>query len=318
MTWTIKSGDYMKITQDNVNSPLSTAQKDLACQRASELGVKYIALALPYDSPIAQRLEWVQTAKKYGLLIWHRSSWYSDEGWYNTPKNVTNDRIQDTVNWIKANATIFQNGDIFTPKPEPQNMGVVGLNGYSNPRFSSVAVFNKWLRDMTIACKQAFTDIGKDVRVGYWGFDGFVTCGYNNPDWSGKSFLEPATVQAMDNIITVDHYPSLVGKPMTDFLNVFKKTWPTAKMVLGEYGAAQLSTIEAQTTEINASMTALKDPIVLGVNYWHIGPGGTEALINSDFSKKATFDVVKGYYMESTQNQPETIQILPEIAVKSM
>lgn len=320
--------DQMKQTQDAGNNPMPIDKILSIVLKDKELGAEYVAIATPYDTPNAmsgpaQAKMWCDAIRAQGLKVWHRHSWASDEGFYGVAKQVTNDRIQDTKNWILDNPTLFKNGDMFTPKPEPQNMGIVGVNAHTGNaphRFANTAAFNKWLRDMMFTCKEAFTTLGLQVEVGYWGFDGFIVCGYNNPDWTGKSFLEPATVQAMNNIICADHYPSLVGKPMSDFLAVFKKTWPTAKLFLGEYGAAQISTIEGQIAEIKASMTAMyADPVVIGINYWHMGPGGTEALLNDDYTKKLSFDVVKGFFAlisTPTPTPTPTTQINIDLLVK--
>lgn len=302
----IKSIDVMKLTQDRATNPPSDTDKNHYAQTVKSLGAEYMAISTPYDTPsggpdaTAVTTAWVNAIRANGLKVWHRHSWLSDEGWYGVPKNTTNDRIDDTKNWILAHADLFKEGDIFCPKPEPQNMGVYGING-NGDRFKSVAAFNLWLQDMTKACKEAFTQLGLNVKVGYWGFDGFVVCGYNNPDWTGRTFLEPLTVQSMDNIVCTDHYPSLVGKPMSDFINVFKKALPGAKLFIGENGSAAGGDTAAQfTSDYNA---CLADSVCVGYNYWQLGPdGSSEKLINSDFSLTAVGNKVKELWL----NEPTT------------
>lgn len=301
-SWAIKSADYMKVTQDVVTNPPSAALIDTYVSQAKAMGATHVSLSVPYDHPTinvnAQTQMWVTAIRKYGLNVWFRKSWCSDEGWYGVAKNNTNDRINDTKNWIASNASMFADGDIFTPKPEPQNCGVIGMNSGAPARFASVAAFNQWLRDMMTMSNAEFTSLNKKVKVGYWGFDGFVVCGYGNPDWQGKSFLEPATVQACGNVLAVDHYPELVGKPMTDFQTVFKKVWPGVKYVQGEWGAAGLTPV---LTQIATTMGTLDtDPNVVGFNYWTMVAGGTESLLNADGSKiEPAFDAVSKYFTES-------------------
>ncbi len=287
------------MTQDSVTNPPSVSLIDTYVSQAKALGSTHISVCVPYDHPSidtnAQTKVWVDAARKYGLNIWFRKSWCSDEGWYGVAKNNSNDRINDTVNWIQNNASFFADGDVFTPKPEPQNMGVIGMNSESNARFQSVAAFNSWLRLMMSNSQSKFSSLSKKISVGYWGFDGFVVCGYGNSYWQGKSFLEPATVQACGNVLAVDHYPELVGKPMTDFQAVFKQVWPGVKYVQGEWGAVGNTDI---VTQINTTMGTLSnDPNVVGFNYWTMVGGGSESLLNADGSKiEPGFDAVKGYF----------------------
>lgn len=316
--WIVTSADFMKMTQDTVANPPAVYLVDIYVSQAKALGATHISISVPYDHPTInvnnQTAVWVNAARKYGLNVWFRKSWCSDEGWYGVAKNTSNDRINDTKNWVAANSDFFIDGDIFTPKPEPQNMGVIGMNSGNNARFQSVAAFNSWLRGMMSTVSAEFVALNKKVQVGYWGFDGFVVCGYNNPDWQGKSFLEPATVAACGNILAVDHYPELVGKPMTDFMSVFKKVWPGVKYVQGEWGAVGSTDI---TTQINTTMgTLANDPNVVGFNYWTMVGGGSESLLNADGSKiEPGFDAVKGYFTSNptpngvTDINPKGVQV---------
>jgi hypothetical protein len=306
--WQFKSADFMKVTQDVVTNSPTASLIDTYISQAKALGATHISVCVPYDHPTidtnAQTKVWVDAARKYGLNVWFRKSWCSDEGWYGVAKNNSNDRINDTKNWVAANASLFADGDIFTPKPEPQNMGVIGMNSGSNARFQSVAAFNSWLRSMMSTIASEFTTLNKKVTVGMWGFDGFVVCGYGNPDWQGKSFLEAATVQACGNVLAVDHYPELVGKPMTDFQAVFKQVWPGVKYVQGEWGSVGTGDI---ATQINTTMGTLdSDPNVVGFNYWTMVDGSqSEALLNPDGSKKEpAFDLVSKFFTPAQSVPP--------------
>ena len=306
-----KSCDVMKETQDRGNNPMPVGTVNTMVSRIKEMGFEYVAISTPYDTPNAmsgpaQAKMWCDAIRAQGMKVWHRHSWASDQGWYGVPKDVSNDRIIDTKNWILANPTLFKNGDIFTPKPEPQNMGIVGINGDGN-RFADKTAFNKWLRDMTVACKEAFTTLSLSVEVGFWGFDGFITCGYNNPDWELKAYLnnrllESETVIAMGNTICADHYPP-TGKPMSDFLRVFKQTWPGVKLFIGEYGTTQGGD---KVTQLNGVLNDLKaDLIVTGLNYWESGPDGQDvALLNPDLTINATGNAIKAFFTANPEPTP--------------
>lgn len=306
-----KSVDTMKSSQDIAQNPLSLVGKESQCQRIKELGAQRVAVSAPYDVPTGypdpdlQTHEWVIAATKFNLDVHLRKSWASDEGWYGVPKQTTNNRIQDTVSWIKAYHAKYPDDlkhvKIFTPKPEPQNMGIQGISTGSNARFASKSAFNVWLRDMTTACRQAFTEIGLTPFVGDWGFDGFIVCGYNNPDWEGKSFLETATVQQMGRI-AFDHYPSV--KPMSDFLRVLHLTWPGVRGFAGEYGSNQDGDKIAALKE---SVQAIKDdPLIDGLNYWQLGPQGKEALLNTDLTINDLGKALQEFYIEAPAPEPES------------
>lgn len=313
MIWQVQAADLMKVQQDNVRNPLTSPQKQKALNRLKELGATHAPLSVPYDTPSgapdvsAQKVEWTSIVKSLNMKTWHRPSWLSDEGWYDTPRNTgQNNRIEDTVNYIRAHKDLYQDGDIFTPKAEPQNCRVIGINwgNAADARFKSVAEFNKWIRDMAAACRQAFNELGlPGVKVGYWGFDGFVVCGFNNPDWQGKSFLEKATVDVMEDGITCDHYPP-DGTTMADFLRVFKQTWPGKDLNIGETGAHGLDEASVKK-QINDSFTALKnDPIVKRVNYWPAVGGTDGPLLDGNFDPILGFETVKGYFNQGGQVPP--------------
>lgn len=314
----------MKSTQDRATSPLSAIEISKTIVSIKEMGAEYVAISTPYEVPggdaTAQTKMWCDAIRNQNMKVWHRHSWPSDEGWYGVPKDEAKDRIQDTKNWILAHKELFRNGDIFCPKPEPQNMGIGGVNG-NGKRFADKTAFNKWLRDMTIACRDAFSSLGLSVEVGYWGFDGFVVCGYNNPDWQGKSFLEPATVQLMLNEICCDHYPAPSGKPMSDFLKVFKQAWPEVHLVIGEYGTTGANDKVVQLKEVFADLKA--DLSVTGINYWQAGPDGADvALLNNDFTLNALGQELKKQWAGITPTpvpipQPQP-QPLPVTDLKSV
>lgn len=314
--WNIQAADLMKVQQDNVKQPLSLVQKQNAVNRLKELGCTHVPVSVPYDTPsgapdvITQIGEWVAAIKAAGLKTWHRHSWLSDEGFYDVARNTgSNNRIADTVKWIKDHPTLFQAGDIFTPKPEPQNCRVIGINwgDAGSARFKSVVEFNKWIRDMATACRAALNEVNlPTIKVGYWGFDGFVVCGYNNPDWQGKSFLELLTVQQMEDGIACDHYPPS-GTTMAHFLQVYKQVWPGKKLIIGEYGAKGTDAT-SNKAQINEVFTTLKnDPIVIGVNYWPAVGGIDGPLLDGSFAPILGFDTVKGYFTQGIAPTPDPV-----------
>lgn len=307
-TWPIQSIDMMKDSKDKLCNQLSQAQIDARVDRAVEIGATHVAISTPYTSPacgntITYTTTWVNSIRSKGLKVWHRHPGLAFEGIYNTNKSKSPDghrHLKIISDWISTNMTLIQNGDIFTPEAEPQNGGIQGVTFCPQNicQFSSAADFNEWLRLASIVTKQTLKAEGfTDVKVGYWGFDGFIVWGNNNPDHLGTSKLEAATVAAMDNIITIDHYPS-GGDSMATDLDEARAVWPNADFFIGEWGTigggtdAQLEQAVNDTFGAFAARSWIK-----GVNYWQFGPDGIgEPLINSDFTKRAHFDEVQSFY----------------------
>jgi hypothetical protein len=289
----------MKETKDKVCNQDSAQFIASWINRAVELGVNYIAVETPYDNPacgsaVAYTKAWVDAIHAKGLNVWHRHAPLEFEGIYSTTKNSSKDYLALISNYIKANPTFFKEGDIFTPIPEPQNGGIKGITYCPQNicMFDGKTSFNAWLRNAIMSSESAFGSIGLGgkIKIGYYGFDGFVAWGHNNPDWDG--ILEPATVEAMGNI-TIDHYPELVGTTMAVDLDELQKLYPNTPIVIGEWGTV---TGGDTTTAVRTSMQAAIRPNIIGFNYWHMGMGGNEALINDDFSTKPSYDEVKSFF----------------------
>ena len=297
--WAIRSVSSMKETKDKVCGQDSPEFISSWLDKAVELGVNYVAVETPYDNPacgssVSYTKLWVDAVHTRGLNVWHRHAPLAFEGIYDTPKDASKNYLTLISEYIKANPTFFRAGDIFTPIPEPQNGGITGIT-YCPQNiciFSGAAEFNQWLRDAMTTSDSAFQSIGLGgkMKIGYFGFDGFVAWGDNNPDWHG--ILEDSTVAAMGNI-TIDHYPEIVGDTMTNDLNEIQTKYPNTPIVIGEWGTITGGDIVAQV--INSMGAALRKNII-GFNYWHLGLGGNESLINDDMSNKSSFDAVKSFF----------------------
>lgn len=296
--WQIRSVSSMKETKDRVCNQRDALFIAKWTQTAKELGVNYVAVETPYDNPscassVTYTAKWVDAIRRQGLNVWHRHMPLAFEAIYNTPKRV-DDYIPMIVSYIKTNPTLFGPNDIFTPIPEPQNGGIKGITYCQNDlcQFENKEAFNAWLRRAMTESKAAFAAIGKPgVKVGYYGFDGFVAWGHNNPDWEG--ILEDETVKQMGNI-TIDHYPEAVGTSMTNDLKELAAKYPGVPIIIGEWGAtAGGDTVASVKQNMGA---AAANPAVTGFNYWHMGVGGNEALIEDNFTKLAAYSEVQKYF----------------------
>ncbi len=298
-TWSIQSVSSMKESKDRVCDQRAQTFIDQWVTTAANLGVNYIAVETPYDSPgcgnsVTYTQHWVQAIHSRGLHVWHRHMPLAFEGIYNTPKNLNIDYLQQIANYIRANPTFFRDGDIFTPIPEPQNGGIQGVTYCSRSIciFQNPAQFNQWLRNAMSTSETAFQQIGLGgkIKIGYFGFDGFVAWGDNNPDWHG--ILEDTTIAQMGNI-TIDHYPELVGDTMSNDLNELQTRYPNVPIVIGEWGTVADGNPMQQ---VQNSMGAARRSNVVGFNYWHMGIGGNEGLINEDFSLNPQYSTVQTFF----------------------
>lgn len=306
LRWSIQSVDSMKVTRDRICNPVTVSWINRWLAKAVELGANYVTVDTPYDSPtcgnaLAYTATWVRLIHAKGMHVWYRQVPLAWEGIYGRQKNTAVDYIGLIVRYIKQNGSLYRPGDIFTPIPEPQMGGIVGANCNPNQtcQFASPHRFNVWLRTAMTASRRAFQTIGvQGMKIGYFGFDGFITWGDNNPDWRGRSFLESQTVKEMGNI-TIDHYPQ--GTTMAQDLAELHKVWPGVHIVIGEWGTKTAQTGARAVSQVQAVMgAAASDPEVVGFNYWHLGspdnPAPKEALINSDFSDREQFHTVQSFY----------------------
>ncbi|MGI5826256.1 MAG: PA14 domain-containing protein [Patescibacteria group bacterium] len=297
-SWEIQSVSSMKESKDRICDQRNQTFIDSWAAKAKELGANYVAVETPYDSPacgssVDYTNKWVSAIRSQGLSVWHRHMPLAFEGIYDTPKQK-GDYFAMITSYIKNNKDMFREGDIFTPIPEPQNGGISGIShcAFGVCVFDNREQFNKWLRDAIDVSENAFKEIGLGgkMKIGYYGFDGFIAWGSNNPDWNG--ILEDATIQKMGNL-AIDHYPELIGQTMEQGLREVMDRYPGVPIILSEWGSTGNTNLEQQVLD---SMGAAKRMGVAGFNYWHMGMGGNEALVNEDFSHRSQFDEVQSFF----------------------
>lgn len=297
--WSIQSVSSMKETKDRICWPRPLEFIDRWVDRAVELGANYVSVETPYDNPLCgdsekHTREWVAAIRKKHMRIWHRHMPLAFEGIYNTRKDPAKDYLQQIGTYIVSHPDLFTEGDIFTPIPEPQNGGIrdVSYCAQGICIFRNPAHFNQWLRDAIDVSEAAFAKIGLGgkMKIGYYGFDGFIAWGDNNPDWDG--LLEDATVLKMGNI-TIDHYPELVGDTMANDLDELQARYPNFPIIIGEWGTVTPNNPEEQ---VQTSMQAAQRPSVVGFNYWHMGIGGNEELVHWDLHHARQFDEVQSFF----------------------
>lgn len=260
--WAIRSVDMQKETQDKLKDPASEPYIKEIVKLAKEVNATHVAIGTPYDNPsdpqavdtVEFTRQWSDAAHDIGLNVWHRHMPEGFQGFYNEKKEVKDYKPMITQ-YILDHPDFFRDGDIFAPFPEPQNGGVVGINCQPKDicQFDSVEEFNREMQAYVKECRQSFAKIGKKVKVGYYGFDGFIVAGLGNPDWEGKTFLSDETVRVLDDTITVDHYTDKGAQGYVKDYTTIHNIFPKDQIVIGELGPASNLPDNAPQEEITKS-----------------------------------------------------------------
>ncbi len=290
--WQITSVDTVKYSRDAAGDANVLKKIPFFLKEAAKLHVTHVAIDTPYDERFYPVLKaWVDEARKNNLKVWFRGNFSGWEGWFGYQQfESINQHNQLTNTFIAAHPDLFQDGDIFTPIPEPENGGPGDPRGSQDKTDS----FNTMLVSSYNNCVTAFQKINKQVNCGYFSTNGDIA----------KDILTPSTVAQMGNIIVIDHY---VDSPegMQEEINALSQKFPQAKIVLGEFGAP-IPDINGEMTESQQSnfIAKLLDVFyanrtkILGINYWTLA-GGSTSLLRDDNSEKEAFTTIANYFFPS-------------------
>lgn len=288
--WKITAVDTMKYSRDGAENASVLAKIPFFMSKAKKLHVTHVTIDTPYDQQFYPVLSaWVHGARRENLKVWFRGNFSSWEGWFGYPKDMTpQQHLTMTKQFILSHPDLFQNGDIFTPVPEPEN------GGPGDPRGSTrkSAAFNTFLINSYNTCVSAFAQIHKQVLCGFFSTNADIA----------KQVLTPQTVKQMGNVIAIDNYVKS-PKIMQSDIEFLENKFPTAQIVLGEYGAPipdiNGAMTDSQQEDFLRSMLQVfyqqKDRI-LGLNYWTLAGSSTELLKNSTQETPA-FQTVAHYYL---------------------
>ena len=288
--WQIRAVDTMKTSRDKARVRLYDLKFDTEIEKElltiKNMGANYAAIDTPYDEEFLPYLKrWIKQARKTDLKIWFRGNWSNWEGWFDYPKNLTPEKHQaKTAEFIETHPELFEDGDIFDPCPECENAGF-----WKQP--DDNAKYNEFIQNQRIVLKNSFNKINKKVYTNIFSIIG----------GRAKEVLDKKTLDALDNIVTIDHY---IKDPssMTEYINYFSKNFQT-KVLVGEFGAP-IPDIngsmdeEQQALFINEVLRELykNKTDVLGINY-NVLSLGTTKLLNDDGTERQAVDVVKNYFI---------------------
>jgi hypothetical protein len=291
--WQTQCIDTMKDSRDNARNWV--VRSDLAQLVARQIsavkntGANCVAIGTPYNDEFAPFMKvWVDEIHKQGMKVWFRGNVAGWEGWFGYPILASVDEHhQQIAHFITFHPNFFQDGDIFTPAPEPEAGKLIG-----DPRSSDVqkTEYLNFLVDSYSNCQKAFSQIGIKAVCGYFSTNGDIA----------KYVLTPDVVSKIGNVVVVDHYvsdPSGLVNDLVDLHNKFQ-----TKIILGEFGAP-VPDLNGNMTEdqqaafidtVYKGLVAHRDFIV-GVNYWVLSDGSS-ALYNSDFTPRKAVTTIKNYY----------------------
>ncbi len=305
--WQYQCFDTMKTSRDKARAWKDDKNLkkyiDKEMDAIVRIGGNCVAIATPYDEEFLPVLKlWVQSARNHNLHIWFRGNFSSWEGWFEYPKGMTvMQHHRKTAQFIRNNADLFKDGDIFTPSPEAENGGP-----FNQVEKDEHEVFRKYLIEEYTMAKDSFAGINKKVEVNWLSMNGGL----------GKRMFDQKTVDGVGKVVAIDHYIKTAPE-MGEFIKYFKDNF-NAKLVIGEFGAP--------IPEINGPMNEdeqaefigqLFDQLVtyrndvIGINYWTLWDGSA-ALYNPDWTERKAVKVVERYMKPglisgivlSTANEP--------------
>lgn len=287
--WEFQSIDTMKYSRDIAREKLGDLSFDSVIDQQvkniAEIGATHIAIATPYDEEFYPYLvRWVDAARKYGLKVWFRGNWSGWEGWFNYPKISRGEHIKKTEEFILKHKDLFQDGDVFSACPECEN------GGPGDPRRNQdVEGHKKFLIEEYKITKETFRRIGKKVASNYASMNGDVA----------RVIMDRATTQALDGVVTIDHYVSTPEKLIEDIESLTRVSG--GRIVLGEFGApipdihGRLSERQQAEWLQDALSKLIETDELLGISYW-TNTGSSTQLWSSDGKPRAAQEVIKSFY----------------------
>lgn len=287
--WSFQSIDTMKYSRDLAREKATQPLFDLIIERQikeiASTGATHVAIATPYDEefyPMLQR--WVKAARENHLNVWFRGNFSGWEGWFEYKKITREAHMEMTKTFIEKHPEIFQNGDVFTACPECEN------GGPGDPRTTGdLEGHRKFLIDEYGITKTAFKKLGVNVASNYDSMNLDVA----------KLIMDETTTNALDGVVTVDHYVRTPERINSDINFLAQKSG--GKIVLGEFGAP-IPDITGDMTEMEQSLwldstlnLLSKNSNVKGINYW-VGEGGSTQLWDgSGKARQAVRTLIKYY-----------------------
>lgn len=289
MQWEIRSIDTMKYSRDLAREMIDDNKFDpIINEQMADIaatGANYAAIGTPYDDEFRPMLvRFVKAARKYKLGVWFRGNFSGWEGWFDYPRIDAAAHIIKTQQFILSNEELFADGDIFTSCPECENGAKLewgDQRSLENHRALLIVEYN--------TAKEAFAQIGKRVKTGYYSMNGDLAA----------VLMDTETTQLLGGVVVIDHYVDTPEKLAKDIRDLAGKSG--GKVILGEFGAP-IPDVHGKMTEkeqaewiSRAMIEADKIPELIGVNYW-VNKGGSTALWNNNGTARQAVEVITDWY----------------------
>lgn len=323
------SGDVMKYTKDVMAGQKSQSEIDAVTAALKTLGCTHVAVSCPYDSaasyasPVTAGYlnKWVSSVRAQGMNMFYRQTANEFEAIYSAPKNGAsglraggtakgvlagsepNTYLKQLYDYVITNGpTLYQEGDMICPFPEPEGSGITGVAAanVAPDTWSSNSDFLKFLRDGITVVNKALATLstgslrGK-VFVGLYGQSGFITLGnVDNPN----GFLDVRTVDAM-GVVGMDHYPNPYTDMSTDLANYRSKY--QKPFMLCEWGTINEGTDAARLSAVSTVTNALKSmKDAVSMNYWTVIGGANENVLDSGALPIGGYNNLKTAFITNT------------------
>jgi len=287
--WNFQSIDTMKYSRDRAremfSDPKYANQVEVQVSNIANTGASYMAIDTPYDDEFKPVLAlWVRTARKHNLRIWFRGNFAGWEQWFGYAQIDQKTHTEKTQAFIRKNASLFEDGDIFSACPECEN-GQHLATGNIN----EVIAYRRFLISNYQASKAAFKEINKNVASNFYSMNLDVA----------KAVMDQNTTRALDGMVVIDHYVKSPQELAQDVVNIAQLTG--GNVVVGEMGAP-IPDIHGPMTNEQQKKWLLDSLLLLssidslkGVNYW-VNRDGSTALWNDDNSPKPAVEIIKQFY----------------------
>ena len=287
--WEIQAIDTMKYSRDiareKMNDQSFDAVIDTQVKNIASTGATHVAISTPYDAEFIPFLErWVKAARKYELKVWFRGNMAGWEGWFEYPRIGREEHTKQVEAFILANQDLFEDGDLFVSCPECEN------GGPGDPRMKGdKEEYREFLIQEYTVVKKAFETINRDVQSNLYSMNGDVA----------RLIMDRETTAKLDGIIVIDHYVKTTDQLLTDIRAYAEQSG--GKVVLGEWGApipdihGEMTQQEQAAWLEDANRKFVKEPSIIGMNYWTHTGSSTELWENGDKPKQSV-DVITKYY----------------------
>lgn len=285
----VQSIDTMKISRDVARSKSNDATFsifiDQVTKKIAETGATHIALATPYDNEFIPFLtKWILAARKHNLNVWFRGNFSGWEEWFEYDRITRADHLRKTEEFILSNPQLFEDGDLFSSCPECEN------GGPGDPRSTGdTDGFRKFITEEYAITKSSFLKIKKNVQSNLFSMNGDVAL----------LIMDKPTTAALDGVVVIDHYVKTQKKTIEDIDKLAELSG--GKIILGEFGApipdihGTMSENEQAEWIDDLFRLLIKNPNVIGVNYWTSHESSTE-LWHPDNRPKQVASIIKHYF----------------------